>query len=874
MDMLVSLLSDPAAWAGGLAAAVLVLGLLLWHNTRTLAQERERNRENTRVARLFNDVGGLTGVERGLHAAIEALPDAFVLYDPHDRLVICNSRYRELYATSADVIRVGNRFEDMLRAGVARGQYSDAIDDPEAWIERRMAIHRNPPSSPIVQKLDDGRWLRIFEKRMPDGHTVGFRIDITELKQREEALRLSEERLAAMVSGAFDAIVAIDGEGAITEFNPAAERVFGYTREQVMGRNARDLLVPERFRGEFERRIQEAIRQGPGGYGATGERVETKSLRADGSEILTEITFNCMESGEGIMVTGFVRDITEDRARSRALADALARREAADRARSDFLAMMSHEIRTPLNAVIGLLDVMEEAGLEPAQLARARTARGSAEALLQILNDILDVSRLEARRIEFVEVPFLVRDLVSGVGDLLTPRAEAKGFEIVTHVAQGVPAVLSGDAGRLRQILINLVSNAVKFTQDGEVRLRLDLRAEARETGDGGRIWPICFSVEDTGPGVPVDQREQIFERFRTLVAPDGTRSEGVGLGLSICRELVTGMGGEIRLEESPEGGCRFVVDLELPESDREVMAPGRGELSGEEARVLRGAAVLLVEDTATNRMVAEDLLTRWGCRHRSAVDGLEALGAIETGRFDAVLMDVTMPGMSGYEVARRVRQGTSENRDVPIIALTAHSGADAREKARDAGMTAFATKPIDSHELGVLLARVLSERGREGAAGAAGPGAGPNQARGEPWGKVATATPVIRRAEAGFSGTDVVDPARFEATIADIPPDRRSIILERCVQDIRSQMETLQAAGGGNASDGAQLVSSAHVLGGLAETFGADRLARQARALERKGNRGIASGDVKSLLREAEEAAEVLADLARDEEARRREAD
>jgi CheY-like chemotaxis protein len=220
------------------------------------------------------------------------------------------------------------------------------------------------------------------------------------------------------------------------------------------------------------------------------------------------------------------------------------------------------------------------------------------------------------------------------------------------------------------------------------------------------------------------------------------------------------------------------------------------------------------------------------------------------------------------------VRQGTSENRDVPIIALTAHSGADAREKARDAGMTAFATKPIDSHELGVLLARVLSERGREGAAGAAGPGAGPNQARGEPWGKVATATPVIRRAEAGFSGTDVVDPARFEATIADIPPDRRSIILERCVQDIRSQMETLQAAGGGNASDGAQLVSSAHVLGGLAETFGADRLARQARALERKGNRGIASGDVKSLLREAEEAAEVLADLARDEEARRREAD
>ncbi|MAA98405.1 MAG: hypothetical protein CMN86_08935 [Stappia sp.] len=859
MDTFASFLIDPFALAGALALAVLVLAILLWHHTQLLAEEREQNREANRVARLFDDVGGLTGAERGLHAAIEALPDAFVLYDPDDRLVICNSRYRELYATSADVIRVGNRFEEMLRAGVARGQYSDAQGDPEGWIARRMANHRNPPSAPIVQKLDDGRWLRVFEKRMPDGHTVGFRIDITELKQREEALRLSEERLAAMVSGAFDAIVAVDSLGEITEFNPAAERVFGYTRDEVLGRKARDLLVPERYRTDYDRRIRDVMECGPGGCRGAGERIEAKSLRADGTEILTEITFNCMESGNGVMVTGFVRDITEDRARTLALGDALARREAADRARSDFLAMMSHEIRTPLNAVIGLLDVMEEAGLETAQLARARTARGSAEALLQILNDILDVSRLEARRIEFMEVPFLARDLVGGVGDLLAPRAEAKGLRLVTNVEQDVPAVLSGDAGRLRQILINLVSNAVKFTRLGEVRLTLDLRGEAGDAASGR--WPVRFAVEDTGPGIPVDQREQIFERFRTLVAPDGTRSEGVGLGLAICRELVAGMGGAIRLEESREGGCRFVVDLDLAESDGEVVVPGRGELSGEEARILRGAAVLLVEDTATNRMVAEDLLTRWGCRHRSAVDGLEALGAIETGRFDAVLMDVTMPGMSGYEVARRVRRGRSENRDVPIIALTAHTGEEAREKAREAGMTAFATKPVDSRELAALLARVLARDGDGGVA----------LQDGEPGVAPAAAAPTLRRAEAGFAASGVVDPDRFEATLADLPPARRGVILARCVEDIRAQMEILRDLAGEGGEEGGRIVSSAHVLGGLAETFGADRLARQARALERKGRDRIDPGDVKSLLREAEEAAEVLGDLARDEGERSR---
>ncbi len=400
--------------------------------------------------------------EARLREAIEFLPDAFVLYDANDRLVICNERYRELYATSADLMRPGEFFETIIREGVARGQYRDSREGPEKWIAERIAMHRNPPNRPIEQYLDDGRWLRVFERRTPDGRTVGFRIDITELKERQEALERSEGRLRAMVSSALDAIVILDENCNVVDFNPAAERITGFTKAEMIGRSIIGTLVPERHRDEARARFTRILSREKGNE--AGHRIHAKARRKDGSEFLSEISMNVAAGPGSKLLIAFVRDVTQERAKAVALQEAKLRAEDANRAKANFLAMMSHEIRTPLNAVMGILDLLRDSPLNASQQHYVRTATELATALLNILNDILDLSRLEARRLDFQAKPFFVRALLFGVRDLFAARAQEKKLSFSVEVGEEVPLRLVGDVGRIRQVLINLVGNAIKFT--------------------------------------------------------------------------------------------------------------------------------------------------------------------------------------------------------------------------------------------------------------------------------------------------------------------------------------------------------------------------------------------------------------------------
>jgi PAS domain S-box-containing protein len=844
----------PAVLTAGLGVVALALVLVLWRQTRLLSRERARSRAADRIVGLLEELSGRRSAERGLLAALEALPDGFVLYDAQDRLLLCNSRYRELYAMSADAIRPGARFEDIIRIGVARGQYADALEDPERWIAERLEQHLDPPRKPIEQAQGNGHWLRVFERRMPDGHTVGFRVDITDLKQREEALRLSEGRLAAVVNSALDAIVVIDEDGRIVEFNPSAERVFGYRRDDVMGGIARELLVPQRHRATYDRRIADVIACRPTARPA--DRIEARSLRADGSETLTEVTFGSVDGHDGPLVIGFIRDITEERAGRVALTDALARAEEADRAKSDFLAMMSHEIRTPLNAVIGLLDMMLEGGLDDPRRAQARTARGSAEALLHILNDILDFSRLETRRFEFRLMPFDLRELVASVGDLFAARAREKRLLLRVEVDEAVPPVVVGDAGRIRQVLVNLLANAVKFTPEGEVLLRLELRApptfvspsaqaeaavEASAVEGAAPVCPVAtplaalrFSVEDTGPGIPGDDRSRVFERFRSISPDGGGHGDGVGLGLAICRELVTGMGGTISVAGAPAGGCRFLVDLDLAAGGAPLPEQARQGIRSADARTLRGASILVAEDNPTNRMMVAVLLDRWGCRHVAVHDGAAVLPALEAGDFDAVLMDVSMPGMSGYEATTRLRASGASFARLPVVALTAHARPDEYARAFAAGMDAFVTKPIDSGVLARVLAALL---------------------RGE-------------RPEHGGAVEAAVDPCQLSEALAEVPRARRAALIERCVADLRHEA----ARAVGLSSTPARLGACAHVVGGLAETFGAPALARIAREIEtgaaKQTDAARLAEQAGAMAREACRAADAFARLAAEPDA------
>ncbi|WP_084649807.1 PAS domain S-box protein [Stappia stellulata] len=766
-----------------------------------------------------------------LRGAIEALPDAFVLYDADDRLVVCNQRYRDLYALSADVITHGLRFEEMLRHGVALGQYADALDDPEGWIADRLRLHRSPPARPIEQHLGDGRWLRVFERRMPDGQTVGFRIDITELKRREEALRQSEGQLRAVVGGALDAIIVINAEDHILEFNPAAERMFGYVRSDIVGVAAGGLLVPERHRAAYDEQIRTILETPPSE--TEGKRVQARALTRDGDELLMEVGFNSVQGENGPVIIAFMRDITEERSKTLALEEARLQAEEADRAKSDFLAMMSHEIRTPLNAVLGLLDLLLHTPLQPDQKNHIETARDAALALLQILNDILDFSRLEARRLAFFDAPFDPGTLVEAVRALFAARAAEKGLFLDVTIGPDVPEALVGDAGRIRQVLINLVANAVKFTQHGSVSVTFRLR-HAIVGGAATRV-PILIEVEDTGVGIDKKDPKKVFSRFVTSREGSGTRSEGVGLGLAISLELVEGMGGTLSLEPREGGGSRFLVGLDLARADRSQVDDGETEQRAPDFRVLHGAMILLAEDNATNRMMAGSLLDRWGCRYRTAETGEEVLSQLARDDFDAVLMDVSMPEMDGIEATRRIRAGAVAQADIPIVALTAHALVEERDKALGAGMNAFVTKPVDGAELRRTLAEVLG-------GGAAGR---------ERW--VAALSPN------GDAAPDaLIDEAKLRQLDQDLPEDMRDSIYARCAIDLRGQANRLETTG-----DAATTAAASHVIGSLAATFGANGVAANAVSLERAAAGNPAGQDFRSsvevLVREARALADVL---------------
>jgi signal transduction histidine kinase/DNA-binding response OmpR family regulator len=587
-----------------------------------------------------------------LRDAIEALPDAFVLYDAQDRLVLCNRRYRELYTLSGDIIRPGVTFEEIIRKGIELGQYEGARADPEGWLAERLRMHRDPPPEPIDQKLGDGRWLRVFERRMSDGQTVGFRIDIT-----------------------------------------------------------------------------------------------------------------------------------DERAKTLALEDALARAEEADRAKSDFLAMMSHEIRTPLNAVLGLLDLISHTGLTPRQRDYTRTAREAALALLQILDDILDFSRLEARRLEFVDAAFDPRALVEAVRALFAPQATEKGLDFKAQVTAEVPAALVGDAGRIRQVLINLVANAMKWTADGSVSVELSSRPE---TANDDAPFPLRLVVDDSGPGIVAADRERIFAKFTTLGRGTGGSVEGVGLGLAICREIVEAMGGRIEVADRPGGGSRFVVDLALARADGPCAAPQRAEPE------LAGLRVLIAEDNPANRMVAGEMLARWGCIHGAAETGEAALDLLDREPYDLVLMDLSMPGMGGVEATRRIRESGRAHAGIPVIALTAHALVAERDRALAAGMSDFVTKPVDADVLREAIAKATGRSFHE----------------------------------PGESAAETGETADF---LADLSSEARARVVERC------RLDLLENAGRLDETDGsaATLGRIAHVLAALTETFGLPDLATRARRVE-----------------------------------------
>ncbi|MBA4343832.1 MAG: hypothetical protein C0423_16975 [Methylibium sp.] len=617
----------------------------------------------TDVTELRSAVRDRLSAETLLRGAIDTVNEAFVLYDPQDRLLFCNEKYRQMYATSADLIVPGTSFEAIIRAGAERGQYAAAIGRVEEWVAERMAAHRHADTS-LVQSLDDGRWVRVVERRMADGHTVGFRIDITDLVQATQAA------------------------------------------------------------------------------------------------------------------------------------------EQASEAKSRFLANMSHEIRTPMNAILGMLQLLQRTPLDGRQRDYASKIDGAARSLLSLLNDILDFSKVEAGKMELDLHPFSIDALLADLEAVLTASRGEKALRLTLVRDPRLPAWLQGDALRLKQVLINLGSNAIKFTPSGEVRIQLS------NAGEAEGLQAVGIEVTDTGIGIAPEHQQQIFAGFSQAEASTTRRFGGTGLGLAISQRLVRLMGGELALDSAPGQGSRFHFELHLGVAAAPAEDVLAHRLQPGAAGRLAGMRLLVVEDNLNNQQVAQELLQDEGAQVELAGNGQIALDrlhllAAQGASFDAVLMDVQMPVMDGYTATREIRK-RPEWAALPVIAMTANAMASDRADCLAAGMSEHIGKPFDLDALVALLRR-LTGRG-EAAAPSPAPQTDLPQQLVRQAGQAGLDLPGAISRLMGKHGLYVRMARSFAASATSLPSELR------------------KAAGPTAAA------ALLHGFKGLAATMGAERLAQMAR--------------------------------------------
>lgn len=524
-----------------------------------------------------------------------------------------------------------------------------------------------------------------------------------ESKRAEARLQSSEARTKAIIQSALDCIVTIDHEGKVLEFNPAAEIVFGYPRDKVLGMKLAEIIIPPSLR--------ERHRQGMMRYLTTGEakvmgkRIEIVAMRSDGSEFPIELAITRLGAEEPPMFTGFIRDITErkqiERALQRQQTELHAAKEvaeAASRAKSEFLANMSHEIRTPMNGVIGMTGLLLETSLTPQQHEFAETIQLSGEALLRVVNDILDFSKIEAGKLELETVDIDLAHVVRGTLDLLKETAKSKGLELSAAIDPDAPTELRGDGGRLRQVLLNLIGNAIKFTPRGEVKLHISVDRQTEE------IASLRFRITDTGIGINLETQARLFQAFTQADGSTTRRYGGTGLGLAICKQLVERMHGDIGVESSAGAGSTFWFTLEFqkqsksfariaPEETKEISLGEPKTEPGHDGGFVRSQRVLIAEDNAVNQRVAVAQLKKLGYAADSVTNGLEVLEALSRIPYDIILMDCQMPELDGYETTRQIRNRGGHQ--PYIIAMTANAMQGDRELCLATGMDSYVSKPM-----------------------------------------------------------------------------------------------------------------------------------------------------------------------------------
>ena len=611
----------------------------------------------------------------------------------------------------------------------------------------------------------------------------------------EYGLSDSQLRLNAIFRSALDPVVVTDSKGIILDWNNAAIACFGFNRDQAIGRDFTDLVLPERSRAAHRGVLTHYLATGDSSV--LGKRAEIQALHLSGHEIPIELALGVSRGLDNPVFVAYLRNI-ESRLEAEAnLKQALETAKAANLAKASFLAVMSHEMRTPLNGVIGCLDLLENTKLSSDQSSLVSTAIKSGEALLSQISDVLDFSKMEAGKLDLELAPFNVRELINSVTNILQSQAKTQNNIFQIAIDSDVPSWLMGDAMRLRQILLNFASNAVKFTVDGIITL------EVKKLSDGFEDTQYIFSVIDTGIGISAESIKHLFKEFSMVDNSYKRPSGGTGLGLAISKILVTAMAGQTGVLSKIGYGSHFWFELPLETAGPIVE---KSFVQGPEIiPPLRQTSlrILLVEDNLTNQMVAVRMLTAAGHNVETSVDGLEAVERVKNEDFDVIFMDISMPVMDGLEAAFLIRAMSEPKNKIPIIAMTANAVVGDRERFLDAGMSRYLSKPIRKSEILAALINV----------------------------EIEVPKPQENLPDDVLNTLPLIEHSELSKLASELGVDILPIVLRQFIAEVKLRCPMANMAFLSRDFEGVR--KATHALSGICATVGAQRLRSQAEAIE-----------------------------------------
>ncbi len=682
--------------------------------------------------------------------------------------------------------RIEVRLEQALPAGAAPLVESE-LPEWRAALETGSAQYALETGQRRIRSLTES--LLATQRRDAD-----LERELNELRALNETLEL----LALVASKTDNGVVILDAQGYVEWINDSFSRMTGFRPAAIRGQSLAALLFDEDAEADARRQFQRFLEAGH------GLSQEIEQTRADGQTYWLSIGVTPVFSEEGDITrwVGIANDVTRRREAQRALEQAKEAAEAASRAKGEFLANVSHEIRTPMNVIIGMTELTLGTRLTPEQRQYLAAVKNSAESLLRLLNDVLDLSKIEAGKLHIESVPFSLPELLQEVLKLWEPTARQKNLNTAGRVSAELPPILVGDPVRLRQILFNLIDNAIKFTERGQVSVTADLEARA-----GGEVR-VHFAVRDTGIGIPEHKLTSIFEAFSQADSSTSRRYGGTGLGLTISAQLVALLDGRLWVESQVGAGSvfHFCLPLQIPERPAVDEDKRRGRRPP--LRAKNRLRVLVADDNPANRLLAARILEKRGHVVLQAGDGREALTVAEREPLDIVVMDAQMPEVDGLQATRqiRAREKTTQTH-LPIIALTASAMSGDRERCLAAGMDGYISKPINAQELLTLVetlgaearsAKVSDQRGADG-----GPAFD------------------FRAALARLEG----DVEIFREQVVFFLRDAPALLVD--IQDALA------------ARDAGKLQTAAHRLKGLAASFDATAVTERALDLEQRGQRG-----------------------------------